>query len=131
MPMKCIDQMPIPIDRAPPSSHSSHVRPAVVATLPATPSVAYAATMATTTDRKTSQEEYDPATMISTDKNAVPGLPYRPMYTCVVAPHARSGLQRRCDAVGRAPVLPPGSGRGVRGVKPELPTLGERCRRIT
>ena len=56
MPMKCMDQMPAPIENAPPTSHSAAVRPEVFVTLPARSSAVYEAIMATRMDRATSVE---------------------------------------------------------------------------
>ena len=55
MPMKCIDQMPMPIAAAPPSNHQRPDEGPASATRAASFRAVYATTMATRMDRPTSQ----------------------------------------------------------------------------
>jgi hypothetical protein len=55
MPMKCIDQIPLPIALAPPTSHSRDDAPCARATRAESRSAVCDTKMATATDRTTSQ----------------------------------------------------------------------------
>src|SRR6185437_938217 len=58
MPMKCIDQMPMPIEAAPPSSQSRPARRSAPATRSVSRRAVYETRMATTTESVTSQGLY-------------------------------------------------------------------------
>jgi hypothetical protein len=55
MPMKCIDQIPLPMASAPPSSHSRDSAPRVRTTRTESPRAVCETKMATATDKATSQ----------------------------------------------------------------------------
>ena len=55
MPMKCIDQMPVPMENAPPSSQSFAARPFEAVMRLVRSRAVYEASVATSTERTTSQ----------------------------------------------------------------------------
>src|SRR5882724_612259 len=60
MPMKCMDQIPVPMENAPPRSHRRPGRPSEAEMREARSSAVYDASDATARETKTSQKLYEP-----------------------------------------------------------------------